>query len=159
MRILGVDPGLERVGWGVIDRVGSRLLPVEYGLILTPRIETPLRLNQIWEEVSTLVQTLRPDVLVTERLLFTVNKTTAMDVAKAIGVIQLAAVQRGLEFAEYSPPEVKQTVVGVGNADKKQVQFMVVKLLGLKETPKPDDVADALAIGITHALKARINSR
>lgn len=157
MRILGIDPGLERVGWAVLDRQGSRMLPVEYGLILTPRIATPLRLHQIYSEVTAIVAKHSPAVLVTERLLFTVNKTTAMDVAKAIGVVQLAAVMAELEFMEYSPPEIKQSVVGVGNADKKQVQFMVTKLLSLRETPKPDDVADALAIAITHALRSRVS--
>jgi crossover junction endodeoxyribonuclease RuvC len=145
---------LERVGWGVIDRRGSKIVAVAYGLISTPRVETPLRLLQIYEDLSDLIETYQPNCIATERLLFTVNKTTAMDVAKALGVIQLSAVQKGLSFAEYSPPEIKQTVVGVGNAEKKQVQFMVTKLLSLAETPKPDDVADALAIGISHALKS-----
>jgi crossover junction endodeoxyribonuclease RuvC len=98
----------------------------------------------------------QPDALATERLLFTVNKTSGMDVAKALGVILLAGSLRGLPSTEYSPPEVKQSVVGNGAADKKQVAYMVTKLLSLQETPKPDDVCDALAIAITHAFRSRI---
>lgn len=154
--ILGIDPGLERIGYGVIRREGSRLIPVNYGLIHTPRIEIRERLRIAHDDVVKLVETHRPDAIATERLLFTVNKTTAMDVAKSLGVILLASAEQGIPWAEYSPPEVKQSVVGVGNAEKKQVQFMVTKLLGLDKPPKPDDVADALAIAITHALRSRV---
>ncbi|MGV3618557.1 MAG: crossover junction endodeoxyribonuclease RuvC [Fimbriimonas sp.] len=159
MTILGIDPGLERVGYGLIRRDGSRLTPVAYGLIQTPRISMPDRVRLIHEEVAKLMDEHRPDCMATERLLFTVNKTTAMDVAKALGVVMLAGSEKGLPWAEYSPPEVKQSVTGQGNADKKQVQFMVTRLLGLAETPKPDDVADALAIAITHAMRSRIPVR
>lgn len=136
----------------VIDKNGSRLTPVYYGLIQTPRIVLPDRLRLIYEEVLRLVELHTPDAVATERLLFTVNKTTAMDVSKALGVALLAISQKGLPWREYSPPEIKQGVVGNGAADKKQVQFMVTKILGLQTTPKPDDVADALAIAICHAL-------
>jgi crossover junction endodeoxyribonuclease RuvC len=151
--ILGIDPGLERIGYGVIRKEGSRLTPMDYGLIQTPRIELPDRLALIYEEVVKLIDRHRPDALATERLLFTVNKTTAMDVAKALGVVMLASSKMGVPWSEYSPPEVKQSVVGNGAADKKQVLFMVIRLLGLQEPPKPDDVADALAIAVTHALR------
>lgn len=154
MRILGIDPGLERVGVGVIDKNGSRLTPVFHGLIQTPRIQLPDRLRLIHEQVLELLETHRPETVATERLLFTVNKTTAMDVSKALGVALLAVSQKGLPWCEYSPPEIKQGVVGNGNADKKQVQFMVTKILGLEQTPKPDDVADALAIAICHAMRS-----
>lgn len=152
MRILGIDPGLERVGVGIVDKNGSRITPVYYGLIQTPRILLIDRLRIIHEDVVKLVESYAPDAVATERLLFSANKTTAMDVSKALGVVLLAFSQRGLPWREYSPPEVKQSVVGNGAADKRQVQFMVTKLLGLSETPKPDDVADALAIAICHAL-------
>lgn len=156
MTILGIDPGLERIGYGVVRREGSRLHPVGYGLIETPRVAVPDRVRMVHERVLELIDEHRPEALATERLLFTVNKTTAMDVAKALGVVLLAGSQRGLPWAEYSPPEVKQAVVGHGAAEKKQVQFMVTRLLGLPAPPKPDDVADALAIAITHALRSRI---
>jgi crossover junction endodeoxyribonuclease RuvC len=157
MKILGIDPGLERVGYGVILRSGSRLTTVTYGLIKTPRVNVPDRVRIVHEEVLKLLDEHQPDCMATERLLFTVNKTTAMDVAKSLGVVLLACSLRGLPWCEYSPPEVKQAVTGVGNADKKQVQFMVTRLLGLAETPKPDDVADALAIAIAHSMRSRLS--
>lgn len=145
------------MGFAVLSRDGSRLEAIDYGLIETPRIALADRLRLIHDRCSELIGSHRPDALAIERLLFTVNKTTAMDVAKAIGVVLLAASETGLVCAELSPPEVKQAVVGNGAADKKQVQYMVVKLLGLTATPKPDDVADALAIGIAYCLKHRID--
>lgn len=156
MLILGVDPGLERVGYGVVLREGSRLTAVRFGLIETPRILLPDRLRMIYEQLGLLMQETQPDALATERLMFSVNRKTAMDVAKGLGVVLLAGAQRGLPTIEYTPPEIKQAVVGNGAADKKQVQFMVTKLLSLGETPKPDDVADALAIAICHAFRSRI---
>ncbi|MEQ1936391.1 MAG: crossover junction endodeoxyribonuclease RuvC [Fimbriimonadaceae bacterium] len=157
MRILGIDPGLERIGFGLVVREGSRLTAIEYGVILTPRIILPDRLKLIYEEVTALIERSSPDKVATERLLFAANKTTAMDVSKSLGVILLATAHQNLEWTEYSPPEIKLAVVGNGAADKKQVQFMVTKLLSLKETPKPDDVADALAIAICHAFKSRVS--
>jgi crossover junction endodeoxyribonuclease RuvC len=157
MLILGIDPGLERIGYGFVRREGSRLTPVAFGLIETPRIQLPDRLRIAHEQVSELIDQYKPDSIATERLLFTQNKTTAMDVAKALGVVLLAGSLKGLPWQEYSPPEVKQSVVGNGNADKKQVAFMVTKLLGLEKEPKPDDVCDALAIAITHAFRSRIS--
>ena len=157
MIILGIDPGLERIGYGIVKREGSRLEVIDFGLITTPRIALPDRIRLAHEETLKIMDERKPDALVTERLLFTVNKTTAMDVAKVLGSILLASSVRGIPWCEYAPPEVKQSVVGNGSADKKQVQFMVAKLLGLKEAPKPDDVADALAIANTHAFRSRIS--
>ncbi len=156
MLILGVDPGLERIGYGLVRREGSRLTAMRYGLIETPRINLPDRLRLIYEQLGLLMQETNPDAMATERLMFAANRTTAMDVSKALGVVLLAGSQRGLPCVEYTPPEVKLAVVGTGSADKKQVQFMVAKLLGLPEVPKPDDVADALAIAICHAFRSRI---
>jgi len=156
MVILGIDPGLERIGYGFIRREGSRLTPIHYGLIETPRIALPDRVRITHDEIIKLIDEYQPDTVATERLLFTVNKTNAMDVAKSLGVILLATSERGLPWTEYSPPEVKQAVTGFGNADKKQVQFMIQRLLGLEKVPKPDDVADALAIAVTHAFRSRL---
>jgi len=156
MIILGIDPGLERIGYGVIRRTGSKLTAVDYGLIQTPRILLPDRLRILHEEIEKVIETHEPHAIATERLLFTVNKTTAMDVAKALGVVLLATAMRRIPWAEYAPPEVKQSVVGNGNAEKAQVQFMVQRILGLPAPPKPDDVADALAIAITHAFRSRV---
>ena len=154
MLILGIDPGLERVGYGVVRRVGSKLECLDFGLVKTPKIALPDRLRLVHDGVSELIQKHRPDAIATERLLFTKNVTTAMDVAKSLGTILLASAELSVPWTEYSPPEIKQAVVGNGNADKKQVTFMVRRLLNLKEDPKPDDVADALAIAICHAFRA-----
>lgn len=153
MTILGIDPGIGRVGYGIIHKKGSQLTPIVYGLIETPQIAVPERLKLIHTQVSEIIATHKPDCIATERLLFTKNQTTAMDVAKALGCILLASAEYHLPHTEYSPPEIKQSVTGTGNAEKKQVQFMVTRLLGLQSTPKPDDIADALAIAITHALR------
>lgn len=157
MVTLGIDPGLERIGFGAIRKNGSRLEAIDFGLIETPRIELTERLRLIHEQIDALIRRLEPDIIATERLLFSVNKRTAMDVAKALGVILLAAAQAGLPCVELTPPEVKLGVVGNGAADKRQVQFMVTRLLRLDEVPKPDDVADALAIAIASALRGRLN--
>lgn len=152
MIVLAIDPGLERVGFAVVRKEGSRLVPVEYGLIQTPRIELPLRLQMIHKETLHLFRKHQPQSIAVEKLFFTKNQTTAFDVAKSLGCVLLAAAESGLPVSEYSPPQIKKAVTGTGSADKKQVQFMVTRLLGLKETPKPDDVADALAIAIAHLL-------
>lgn len=156
MKVLAIDPGLERIGYAVLTREGSRLHAVDYGLIETPRIAIADRLRLIHDRCRDLIVDHQPDALAIERLLFTVNKTTAMDVAKAIGVVLLAGSESNLQVEEISPPEVKLAVVGNGAADKRQVQFMVTKLLALATTPKPDDVADALAIGIAYCLRSRV---
>ncbi len=153
MVILGIDPGLERVGFGVVRKEGSRLTALAYGLVKTPRVSTPERLCLIHDRFVEILAEHRPDAVANERLFFAKNQTTAMDVAKALGVIQLACAQAGLQCIEFSPPEVKQTVVGNGAAEKRQIQYMVQRLLSLSEPPRPDDVADALALAITLALK------
>lgn len=154
MLVLGIDPGLERIGYGLVRKNGSRLEHVAHGLIQTPRIVIPDRLNLIHQELTTILDRYQPDAIATERQIFAANKTTALDVAKGYGVILLCSSQQALPWAEYTPPQVKQSVVGVGTADKKQVTFMVRRLLGLSEDPKPDDVADALAIAICHILRS-----
>lgn len=156
MVVLGIDPGLERMGWGCIRKNGSRLDMIECGVILTPRVELPIRLQQIHMEALDLFDRLSPDCVATERQIFAANKTTALDVAKALGALLVAAASRSMDWSEYTPPEVKLGVVGHGAADKRQVAFMVTKLLGLSEAPKPDDVTDALAIAICHALRGNL---
>lgn len=158
LKVLGIDPGYERVGYGCLNKKGSSFELAKYGLIQTPRIELSLRLEQIHQDISRIIAEEKPDVLAHEKLFFTKNQTTGMDVAKALGCIVLAAAQNEIPVFEYSPPQVKQSVVGVGSAEKKQVQFMVAKLLGLPSPPKPDDVADALAVAITHHMRATLTS-
>lgn len=160
MRILGIDPGIAIVGFGFVDRIGSKLTPVQYGSIQTKAHTDPaIRLKEVYNSLLHLIETYKPDAVAIEKLFFNRNVTTAITVAQARGVMILAAVQQGLEIAEYTPLQVKQAIVGYGQAEKKQVQEMVRMFLKLKSVPKPDDVADALAIAICHAHASTINSK
>lgn len=152
MIIMGMDPGTATTGYGVVAfRVGE-LEPLAYGAIETPaRLSLPQRLKEIFQQMHGLLELYQPDVVAVEELFFSRNTTTAFSVGQARGVLLLAAAQRGLKVVEYPPHQVKQAVTGQGRADKRQVAFMVRALLGLKEFPKPDDAADALAIAICHA--------
>lgn len=141
------------MGYAVVERAGSRLSALEYGVIDTPPGPLPDRLVRIETRLQELVSEHRPDSMVVEKLLFAANKTTALDVAKAAGVALLLGGRAGLSVEEITPAEVKQAVVGVGNADKRQVQYMVQRLLALPGPPKPDDAADALAVAIAKALR------
>jgi crossover junction endodeoxyribonuclease RuvC len=155
--ILGIDPGIATTGYGVLLKEGEKLTALDYGVILTPSgDEPPDRLLQIYEHLSRIFDLHQPDFMVTERLFFAKNETTAFGVGRTIGVALLTAAQRGVSWAEYTPPQVKQAVVGYGNAEKKQVQVMIQRILGLPKPPKPDDAADALAIAICHAHSSRL---
>lgn len=151
-----MDPGFGRLGYGIVERRSGVLRTAGYGLVQTPKdLPIPARLKLIHDSVSELLKEYEPDCVATERVLFAANKTTALDVSKALGVVLLAAAEASLPWCEYAPPQVKLTVTGSGSADKGQVQFMAAKLLALGEAPKPDDVADALAIAICHCLHSR----
>jgi crossover junction endodeoxyribonuclease RuvC len=150
MRVLGLDPGLTCAGYGLVEQKDRSLVPVEFGAIRTPRGPVPGRLEQLYDEVRTLIVRHSPDAVSVERVLFSANTRTAMSVGQAAGIALLAASQSGCEVAEYSPNEVKQTVAGYGAADKGQMQLMIARLLGLKDIPKPPDAADALGLAITH---------
>lgn len=152
MRILGIDPGLAIVGWGILDYETPKFHTVAYGALRTPAgISTEERLKLIYDGMQTLFEKYHPDAMAIEELFFNTNITTGIRVAEARGVLLLSAKQAGVPIAEYTPLQVKQAVVGYGRAEKKQVMSMVTRLLGLRETPKPDDTADALAIAICHA--------
>ena len=152
MIILGIDPGLAIVGWGIVEYKNTRFRTVAYGSVQTPAgMKTEERLKLIYEGVCELIEKYHPDAMAIEELFFNTNVTTGIRVAEARGVILLAAQQAGLEIQEYTPLQVKQAVVGYGRAEKKQVITMVTMLLGLAKPPKPDDTADALAIAICHA--------
>jgi crossover junction endodeoxyribonuclease RuvC len=155
-RVLGLDPGLGRLGFGLVRQEGSKLTAESYGLIETGPGPLPGRLFEIQGRLEALLAETRPDAVATERLLFAANKTTALDVAKALGVALALVGREGLPWLELSPPEVKLGVVGHGGADKNQVRFMVTRLLALAEPPRPDDVADALAIAIAALLKGEL---
>ncbi len=151
MIILGIDPGLAIVGWGVVDYRAGKFRTLGYGAIRTPAgTRTEERLAGIYRDLNTIIDHFHPDEMAVEELFFNTNITTGIRVAEARGIVLLCGEQKGLRISEYTPLQVKQAVVGYGRAEKKQVITMVTSLLGLKEAPKPDDTADALAIAVCH---------
>lgn len=151
MIILGIDPGYATVGYGVVSYNKNKFEPIQYGAVTTPPgVPLSLRLKEIYDDILTLIDTFHPDAIAVEELFFNTNITTGIAVGHARGVILLAAAQRGIEPAEYTPLQVKQSVVGYGRAEKKQVMELTRILLGLDKIPRPDDAADALAIAICH---------
>jgi len=152
MKILGIDPGTATTGFGLIKKSGSKLDKLDAGVISTPKTEhMQNRLKMLYDDLSQLVKTHQPDYIAVEKLFFTNNITTAMSVSQARGIALLVAAQNNIELAEYTPLQVKMSVTGYGQAEKKQVQEMVKKILKLSVIPKPDDAADALAIAICHS--------
>lgn len=152
MKILGIDPGIGICGFGLIE--GTKLL--DYGVVTTP-INTPLpgRLKELYDSLCEVFKETNPDVVSVEKLFFSKNITTGISVAEARGIVLLVAEQNKLPIFEYTPNEIKKTLTGYGNANKKQMQEMVRLHLKLKNIPKPDDAADALAAAITHDLMKR----
>lgn len=155
MRILGIDPGVAIVGFGVLDCAGGTQRMVQYGAINTPAgLPLAARLLQIESDLTALIEQFKPDEMAIEELFFSKNITTGIAVAHARGVILCAAEKQHLPIYEYTPMQVKQAVVGYGLAEKKQVMDMTRRLLKLKAIPRPDDAADALAVAICHARSA-----
>lgn len=160
MVILGIDPGYGTIGYGVIDKKGSKIAPIDYGVIQTPKEEgIAVRLAMIYEALSALIKKYSPEEIAVEELFFNTNITTGIKVAQARGVILLCAIQECGRLYEYTPLMVKQSLTGNGRADKKQIQYMVKMMLNLKSEPKPDDAADALAVAICHANTCGFNQR
>ncbi len=151
MRILGIDPGYAILGYGLVDRDGPKLTVVDYGVVETTK-DMPFgeRLERLHDGVRELIESYKPDAAVFEELFFYRNTTTAIAVGAGRGVAILAAQKGGLPLYEYTPMQIKLSVTGNGHADKKQVQQMVKILLNLRDVPKPDDSADALAAAICH---------
>lgn len=151
MFALGIDPGLSRCGYGAVRGEGSGLEAAAFGHLTTP-VDEPLavRLATLWADLEDLLDDVRPDVVVVERVLFQVNARTAMSVGQASGLALAAAARRDIPVVQYSPNEVKLAVAGDGSAGKEQVQAMVQRLLRLDQVPSPADRADALALAITH---------
>lgn len=158
MRIIGIDPGYAIVGFGVLDYIGNDFHVVNFGAITT-EAHTPfdLRLKTIYDDMCQILDEYKPDQMGIEKLFFNTNQKTGIDVAQARGVILLSAIERGIKICEYTPLQVKQAVVGYGRAEKKQVQELTRSILRLKEVPKPDDTADALALAITHGHSSHSN--
>ena len=152
MRILGIDPGYGITGFGVIDADRSKQQLVTCGAITTPAgLDFSARLEIIYHDMRSLLDSVKPDAVAIEELFFGQNVTTGIGVAQSRGVILLAIQQAGVPIYQYKPMQVKQSVVGYGNATKHQVQDMTKRILHLNATPKPDDAADAIAIALCHA--------
>ena len=152
MRILGIDPGYGITGFGLIETVRGQSRLLRCGAITTPAgMDFSARLEIIYEDMKQLLEVAKPDAVAIEELFFGQNVTTGIGVAQSRGVILLAIRQAGLPVYQYKPMQVKQAVVGYGNATKHQVQDMTKRLLGLSQMPKPDDAADAIAIALCHA--------
>ena len=155
MRILGIDPGIATIGFGVIESDGRRHQLVKCGVITTPaHTSLSSRLEQIYEDVLSVIDMFKPDVVAIEELFFNTNLTTGIAVAHGRGVILLACRKAGVRVFEYTPLQVKQAVVGYGRAEKKQVMDMVKRICNLSAPPKPDDAADAVALALCHARSA-----
>lgn len=156
MRILGIDPGTGILGFGIIEAGKGKAQLVDAGVIRTPvKEDDAVRLQTIFEELTDIIVQSKPTVMAVEKLFFSQNITTAMTVSQARGVVLLCGKQAGLDLFEYTPLQIKQALTGYGRADKKQIQEMVKVVLKLKEVPKPDDCADALACAICHSMTMR----
>lgn len=155
MRILGIDPGYATIGFGVVDAQRGSLRLLQYGVITTsPELPFAERLNVIYEDMNHLIDAMEPDVMAIEELFWGHNVTTGIGVSHGRGVILLTAVQRGLPISEYTPMQIKQAVVGYGNATKQQVMDMTKRLLHMEKVARPDDAADAIAVALCHARSA-----
>ena len=151
MRVLGIDPGSETLGWGVVEGVGSKYTLVDFGTVKSnPKQQFSKRLLNVYDGVARILEQHSPDVLSVEDTFYAVNAQVALKLGQVRGIMLLLAEQMNLEVAEYAPRLVKSTVVGYGNADKNQVGEMVKILLNLRSVPTPHDAADALAIAICH---------
>lgn len=156
LRILGIDPGYAIVGFGVVEYDGYKFVPVHFGAITTEAgTDFNIRLKTIFDDMNTVIDRFKPDAMAIEKLFFNTNQKTGIDVAQARGVTLLAAINAGIPISEYTPLQVKQSVVGYGRAEKPQVMEMTRKILGLAAVPRPDDTADALAIAICHGHSSR----
>jgi crossover junction endodeoxyribonuclease RuvC len=156
MRVLGIDPGTGILGFGVIDVDRGQATLVDAGVIRTPvKEDDAVRLLTIYEELTDIINQNKPTIMSVEKLFFARNVTTAMTVAQARGVVLLCGMQSSMTIFEYTPMQIKQAITGYGKADKKQMQEMVRVILKLKEIPRPDDAADALAAAITHSMTMR----
>lgn len=156
MRILGIDPGTGILGFGIIESSKGEVQIVDAGVIRTPvKEDDAVRLQTIYEELTDIITQSKPTEMSVEKLFFSQNVTTAMTVSQARGVVLLCGMQNQMKISEYTPLQIKQALTGYGRADKKQIQEMVKVLLKLKEIPKPDDCADALAAALCHAQSVR----
>ena len=160
MIILGIDPGIATMGYGVVDKdKNGNCRAIDYGVVVTPKEETlPVRLAILEEGVNKIIDRFAPEEVALEELFFTKNIATGIAVAQARGVTLLACVKKCGRLYEYTPMQIKQALTGYGRADKQQIQQVVTSLLRLKSVPRPDDAADALAIALCHAFTSRFGA-
>ena len=159
MRILGIDPGLATIGYGVIDVENSKSKVISYGVISTPKDKSmPERLAIIESDLNTIIDKFSPDEIAIEELFFNTNITTGINVAHARGVIVLTCLKKCGKMFEYTPLQIKQALTGYGRAEKRQIQEMTRTFLALKSVPRPDDAADALAVALTHSHTNKLKS-
>lgn len=156
MRILGIDPGFAITGYSIIDYIGNKFKLIDSGAVTTKAgVSFPLRLEKIYDDLSMLIDTYKPDAMSVEELFFNNNVKTAINVAQARGVVLVVGRKKNIPTFEYTPLQVKQAVVGYGRADKMQVQRMVKTILKVDKLPKLDDITDSMAIAICHAHSAK----
>ncbi len=152
MIIIGIDPGIALMGFGVIDVQKNKTTVLDYGVVSTPKTDTlPIRLSKVYQGICQLIEKYKPDQMAVEELFFTKNTKTGIAVAEGRGVALLAAVHHNVALFEYTPNQIKQALTGTGRAEKNQVQYMVKAILHLTTIPKPDDAADALAVALCHS--------
>lgn len=160
MKVLGIDPGSETLGWGMVEGSGLKYALIDYGTVKSsPKEAFSKRLLKIFDGVADVIWKFQPDVLSIEEAFYATNVSVALKLGQVRGVVMLAGEKAGIEIAEYAPRLIKQTVVGYGNAEKHQVQEMVRLLLRMKTAPQPHDAADALAIAICHFHHAGVQDR
>jgi len=159
MRVLGVDPGLTRAGFGVVEQVAGKLVAIDHGTIRAEGDGIPAQLATLRTRLAAVLERTQPDAVAVERLFVTRNQQTAIRVGQASGIALLVAAEAGIPVVEYGPLQVKQAIVGTGSATKDQVSFMVQRLLSLEEPPDSPDAADALALAICHLHSYRLAAK
>ena len=160
MLVLGIDPGLERCGWGLVEENNGQFKAVVYDCFFTDKVfSTSQRLKNLYEQMSQLLEKYHPEVVAMEDLFFGTNSKTAITVGQARGVVMLAIENFGTQLISYAPLEIKMSITGYGRADKNQIGQMVKNILKLNSVPKPDDTADALAVALTHCLIGKMKQK
>ena len=157
MIVIGIDPGYAITGWAVLNNKSNKIEAIDYGAFQIPKKELYIRMIEICDGLDEIIDKYKPTEVAIEKIFFNKNVKTAIDVAQIRGAIALSLKRKGLEIFDYTPLQVKQAIVGYGRAEKMQIQNMIKILLNLKEVPKPDDVADALAIGVCHCNSSKLN--
>lgn len=160
MLILGIDPGIERCGWGLVEETGGKVKAIFYDCFFTSKtLSASARLKNLYNQVTDLLNKYQPETVAMEDLFFGTNAKTAITIGQARGVVMLSIENFGIPLVSYPPLEIKMSITGYGRADKNQIGQMVKNIFKLKEVPKPDDTADALAVALTHCFVSKLKSK